>query len=643
MSDAAVSHPGVSARREIRSALGDSVVVSGLAFVGVLATAAASGGFFPTSWGWAALAFSWVGALVLLLRSDSDIGWFDLAFFALLAAFVGWNWLSATWSWSAPSSILEGERGLVALTGVGAALVAVSRRTVPHLLGAVAAAIALVSAYGLATRLFPGHVGTFDPVAGYRLEEPLGYWNALGIFAAIGALLSLGFAARGRTLASRGLGGLALGILLPTIYFTFSRGAWLALAIAVVVALVLDPRRLQLALALVVFSPLLALEVWIGSRKDALTTANAALGAATHQGRQYAAAVAAVAIATAVLAVAVGRLERRGPAPRAARLAFTALVAALVVAAVAAATVRYGGPQTIARHAWDSFNAPPANGVKNLNNRLFSLSSNGRIDLWKAAWRDHDQHPVLGSGAGTYDEYWYQHRTNDLQVLDAHNLYAEALAELGPVGLALVALALLVPIAAAILVRGHRFVPFALAAYVAYVVHAGVDWDWEMAALTLSALLVGVALVASARPLAPRPLGALRRTPLAGIAIALAALAFVVLVGNLKLARAHDALSAANYGRAAKEARSAGDWAPWSSDALRTLGDAQRRLGRGSDARATLREAVAKDPQNSDAWYDLYLAASGAEANRALITAVRLNPFGFDESVRRRVDSIGSG
>jgi hypothetical protein len=253
MSEASLSEPGVFSRGRFVPRVGGSALAGGVALVGVGGIAAASGGYFPTSWGWAALAFAWVAAITVLLRAETDVGWLDFGFFGLLALFVGWIWLSATWSQSAPSSILEGERGLVALTGVGAALLLVTRRGVPGLLAGLAAGITLISAYGLATRLFPASITSFDPISGYRLQEPLGYWNALGIFAAIGAILCFAFASRARAYVGRGLAGGALGFLLPTIYFTFSRGSWLALAIGVGVAILLDPRRLQAVAALAAF------------------------------------------------------------------------------------------------------------------------------------------------------------------------------------------------------------------------------------------------------------------------------------------------------------------------------------------------------------------------------------------------------
>jgi O-antigen ligase len=325
------------------------------------------------------------------------------------------------------------------------------------------------------------------------------------------------------------------------------------------------------------------------------------------------------------------------------RLAFAGVLALLVAAAVVVAIARYGGPATMAKKTWHAFKANPVAGNSNLNKRLFNFSGNGRVTLWTSAWHDHNANPVLGSGAGTFQEWWYAHRGSDFQVRDAHSLYAETLGEMGPIGLALVVLALVVPLGGAVLARGRPLVPIAAGAYVAYLVHAGVDWDWEMTALTLAALLVGVALVASARNREPRPLGAPSRGVLVAGAVAIAALAFVVLVGNLKLARAQSAAGKGEWAKAASNARSASDWAPWSSGALDTLGNAQRKLGQGAAARASLRQAVAKDPDNSDLWYDLYLATNGAEANRAFVESVRLNPYGFVAKDRRAVFGKGSG
>ena len=114
---------------------------------------------------------------------------------------------------------------LVLVAGAVAFVVLVQRTLVAHVTLALVAGITAVAGYGLTTRLFPSHFGSYDPVAVYRLSEPIGYWNGLGIFCAMGVMLALGLAARDETpVYGRVVAGLALVILPTTLYFTFSRG-----------------------------------------------------------------------------------------------------------------------------------------------------------------------------------------------------------------------------------------------------------------------------------------------------------------------------------------------------------------------------------------------------------------------------------
>jgi O-antigen ligase len=129
-----------------------------------------------------------------------------------------------------------------------------------------------------------------------------------------------------------------------------------------------------------------------------------------------------------------------------------------------------------------------------------SFGFGDRAPYWRAAASDAAAHPLLGSGAGSFDEYWYAHRTLDVSVQDAHSLYLELLAELGPLGLLLVLAVLVPPLAAAVTARSDPALAVAAGGYVAFLVHAGIDWDWEMPAATLAGLACGAALLAAARP-----------------------------------------------------------------------------------------------------------------------------------------------
>jgi O-antigen ligase len=109
-------------------------------------------------------------------------------------------------------------------------------------------------------------------------------------------------------------------------------------------------------------------------------------------------------------------------------------------------------------------------------------------------------HPVAGVGAGGFAVEWLRERDIAETVRDAHSLYIETAAELGLVGLA--ALALLVAggirTTAVALRRGETAA--AAAALATWALHAALDWDWEMPALTLVAVVLLARLAVEAEP-----------------------------------------------------------------------------------------------------------------------------------------------
>jgi O-antigen ligase len=340
----------------------------------------------------------------------------ELAFLALLCAFAAWTWLSAAWSNDLSASVLDAERVLVYLSAVAAFLL-LERSQMTRFLVGLLAAISLVGVWALSLRAFGGpgsyDVSSVSADAARRLAAPVGYSNGLGLLAAIGILLALGLAARLR----RPLAVAPVLVLAPTLYFTYSRGAWLALA----------------------------------------------------------------AGGIAALGLALPRMSRRA----------VVAVAIVVICAGVIALVRVGGPGGAVRefsHAAPSVKA-------NRSRRLLSLSGSSRAQYWHVAWRDYQQHPWLGSGAGSFQRRWLRSRPADLPVLDAHSLYLETLAELGPVGLGLLAALLALPVAAGVIARRQPLAVPAFGGYVAYLVHAAQDWDWELPAVTLAGLACAAALL----------------------------------------------------------------------------------------------------------------------------------------------------
>ncbi len=450
MADAAAS---ALARPRTLPAPREAAVAAGAAF-SVAALAAADGGYFPTAWGWAALVALWLVATIALVGRIVRPSRLQLAFAGGILGLTAWVWLSSVWSIDVVESAHEGQR-MLAYGAVAVALVLVVRSAVVSAaLGGALAGIALACAYGLATRLFPDRLGVFDPIAEYRLSEPLGYWNGLGLFAAMGALLALAFAARARTIGVRALAGALPVLLLPTLYFTFGRGAWISLALALLAAVALDPRRLQLLGVLFATGAPAAAAVLAASRYEALRREDSPLALASTQGHRLALILLGLALLAAAAAAAYALLERRIEVPRKVRLGFeAALVVVAAAVALLAVFVRYGDPITLADKAHDSFTAPPPAIENDIGERLFSFSGSYRVDLWESAWRGYEEHPLLGLGAGGYEQHWLQDRPFEHKVRDAHSLYLETLAELGPVGLALLLLALGAPLAAAVAAR----------------------------------------------------------------------------------------------------------------------------------------------------------------------------------------------
>jgi O-Antigen ligase len=605
---------------------------AGLGFgagLGLALVAFASGGYFPTAWAWGAFVALTLVAAILLLGEAVRPSSLALACIGGLAGFAAWTWLALLWSDNSSATVLEGQRVLLYVSVLAALVLIVRRATVPVLLWASFVAVCLASGYGLLTRLFPARLGVFDPISGGRLAEPLTYCNALGIFAAMGMLLGLGFAARAQNVVARALAGATLPLLISTVYFTFGRGAWVASAIGFTLAIMVDPRRLQFVLAALVLAPFSAAAVFMASRQDSLSRTDAPLSAASHDGHRLAVYLLVLAAASGVVALCLALAEQRVAPPHPVRVAFGGLVVLVGVACLLAVFVRYGGPATLARKGYGAFTTKSGRDPVNLNERLFSFSGSHRPQVWHEAWRDFRANPELGSGPGTFEQYWNEHRPIKRKLRDAHSLYLEVLAELGPVGLLLLVIALGAPLAAAYLARGHPLVPGVLAAYLAYLAHAGIDWDWEMGALTLLALACAAALLGAAErgDDARRPLSPTARIASLSAALLLLVPAFVGVAGATSLEASDRALDKGRYGEAASEARKAARWWRWSPQPWKQLGDTQAEQGDFAAAQRSYRKAISKSARDWLLWYELSTVTSGKASARALREASRLNPF----------------
>jgi O-antigen ligase len=538
---------------------------------------------------------------------------------------VGWIALSLLWTTVLPDTVLEVERVLVYLAAAAAGVLLLRRRSVAAVVLGLWGAQVVVTTYALITRLFPDQFGTFDPISGYRLSDPLGYWNALGILAAIGWLLAVGLAARSGPLV-RCLAAGSTVIFALALYFTYSRASWIALVAGLAIAIALETRRLQLITTALVLAPWSITAIAVASTSPALTHQSAALSAASRDGHGLAAIAIGLVVAASLTILFVDWLASFVSVPYGVRRVYAGTLLFLLVAFLIVVFGRYGFPPTLARKAYDSFNVTGTTG-DDLNSRLFNLSGSGRAENWHTAWQEVSEHPVLGGGAGSYAQFWFQHRRVDWTMHDAHNLYLETLAELGPVGLFLLLLTLLVPFGAVRRARSSPLIAVVCGAYVAFLLHAAVDWDWEMPAVTLTGLFCAIVLLAAGRrDREPRALrSAVRIGGVAAVA-GLFAFALIALLGNSDVSASSKSADGGHYARAQSQARQAMSFVPWSAEPWRRLGEAQALSGDLAAARISFRRAIEKDRRDWTLWYELALASRGVERQRALAQASRLNP-----------------
>jgi len=368
----------------------------------------------------------------------------------LLLAFTALSALSVVWSVQPDVSWQDADRLLAysAVFGASVALVRLAPDRWPAILGGLALAAVIVCGYALATKVFPD---TLIPASAQsnlyaRLEEPYGYWNAIGLTAAMGAICCMWLGARrsGHALLNA-LAYPAMGVVLVTLMLAYSRGALIALLIGLVLWFCIVPLRLRGATVLLVGGIGAGVVVAWDFSRHVLTTDNIPLSERATAGHQLGALLLAMILLLTLAGIAIGFFSGRNPPRRATRNRIGATLLALIVLALfafagALAHSQRGFTGSIS-HAVDSLTNPNAKPPPNSPSRLTAVAS-VRARYWKQALQVFAAHPVLGAGADGYETASLRYRTATLEVKHAHGFVVQTLADLGAVGLAL-ALALL--------------------------------------------------------------------------------------------------------------------------------------------------------------------------------------------------------
>jgi O-antigen ligase len=582
---------------------------------------------------WVLLLGTLVGALPRL--RPGALGWTALG---LLAALALWTALGLSWTESAEQTSAELALVVTYLGAFSLALFSREREGPSRLVGAVAAAIVVVSLAGLLSRLHPAWFPGADQTARIlddpeRLSYPLNYWNGLAALVAIGLPLLLQVATEARSVLLRALAAAALPAMVLTVFFTLSRGGIATALIVVAVYLGLASDRLpKLATALVAAAGGAVLIVAVNSR-DALQ--EGLLNSTAHrQGDEMLVIALVVCLAVGAVQAGISFLaseERRPDWTRVGRRqALGAGVAALLVALLVAAAVDVPGR---AADGWSEFKegGGPGQGTGRLN----SVAGQSRYQFWSAAVRENETEPLTGTGAGTFKFWWTRDGDTLETVRDAHSLYAQTLGEQGIVGFALLAAFLLtILVGGCVLLlraepRRRSLLAAALAGCTAFCLTAAVDWMWQIPVLPVAFLLLGSALVTvpgggESRPRLPTRVAF-------GLVAAVAIVALAIPLAATSLVRQSEAdARGGDLEAALSEARSAQNVQPYAATPRLQQALVLEEQGELASAAEAARAATERESTNWRTWLVLSRIEAergeAAAAVRAYREARSLNP-----------------
>jgi len=570
----------------------------------------------------------------------------------LLAALALWTSASLLWSTSSERAFDEVNRVTLYLGTFVLVAVACSRIPLARWMNGLAAAISAIAAVALAARMFPdlfpgGDLGTFLPASVTRLSFPLGYWNGLAIFVALGVPVLLSIAVVSHAPAVRGLALAPLPMIASVIYLASSRGGVGAAMAGVATFVVLTERRWAAVAALAASTLGSACAIAVLLQRRDLVDGPLGTDLVERQGRS-AALLIALACAATSLAYAFGSQalqKRKVEAPRIVNWA-SVLVAllAVVVALILAHPVE----------RLRAFKAPPAGAgaIERgdfVRQHLLSGGGSGRWQFWSAAVEQWRHTPVWGDGAGSFESWWAGHGSIPLFVKDAHSLYLETLGELGAIGFALVSAV----VAIGIVMGGMRavdaegdvrvYVAAATGVFVAYAVAAGIDWVWELTAVSIVgfgslALAVGPSKAAPTR-LSAVAVDRTARSVRNRLGIGVSAVFLICLLvfaqaiplfAEREIGRSQAAARRGDLSDALAAAKSARDIQPWAATPYLQLALVTEAAGALPSARAWIRMAIARDRTDWRLWLtsarvDTRLGRVKA-AERSLRKAVELNP-----------------
>lgn len=481
------------------------------------------GGYFPEQWYWGlSVVLTALGISVLVPgyfspafmgRKQKILAGILILFTALMAA-------SILWSISPELSNREASRTAM-YAGAFVLLLPAAARWGSFIIDVMIFGGLLPPAlYGLLQKVYPTlalYTGLDSLELDPKASSTLGYHPAFGMMCAMGILLAVSRVGSLRSIPLRALYSSTSVVFLVALYFTFSRGAVLALAGGAVVLLVLSKRRFEMLGNLLI--PGLA-ALWVILQVRDLP--GLVMRPVTRQQMQIDGwilvdpllkALLVAFIAQVAFSIIIRLIENFVPENVGNR--------AKAVGAVAVAVVVLLG----LGQGWTSFR--DAGGVEGLRDKVMannvysdqsiiedptqryaSFDAAARIELWKVGLENWRQHPFTGTGGDTYQVVFEREKAEGAgDVLHPHSMWISWLSDAGvfaflafaTFSLGLLTLAAYNVFSSTRSRRSRALIAGSAAAATAYLISSSIDWNWYIPASTLPFFALA-AVAAGMRP-----------------------------------------------------------------------------------------------------------------------------------------------
>jgi O-antigen ligase len=611
---------------------------------------------------------------VLFTPRSRPRGAVTVALFVALALLTA---LSIEWSVAPGDSWIETNRTLAYLAVfIGAvALGNLGPAAGELVLRALLAAATIVVGYALVSRVWPAQLAELEIYA--RVAQPFGYWNAVGVTAAIALPLTLALGARRSVRpAVSALAYPVTGLMIVALFLTYSRSALLAAVVVVALWLVFVPLRLRSAAVVIAASAgALPVLLWATS-KAAFSDDGVAISVREDVAPEFGVMLLVLVLALYAVGYAFtssrGRMRIELDARRAIGQLLAAGLVVATLAGVGAIALSDRGLGGTISDRWDELkddNLTPTGGPGRL-----AATSSSRSQYWRQAIDVFEDEPLAGVGAGGFGTAGLRFRETTLISHNAHGYPMQTLADLGLIGL-FVTLALGVAwLIAALRAVGatprsrigqlfligrpervdhmrapawtdDRIAVTALfLAAIAYGIQSGLDWTWLVPGPTVMALVAaGFVAGRGPAPEASAPTEPPPRARVTPVRVALAIGAVLAAVGaswsvwqpERADKRADEAIALSGSGdfdAALDAAHGAQDIDSLSIKPLFAEATVYQRAGRDDDALAVFQRAALEHREDPQAWlrladFQLYELDDPKAALAALDQALYLDPL----------------